>query len=290
MRLNGRKLLACLALTIAIGVGSAGAQVAPATATIPAVTEPSKRSNLNFPAMGVIRQVVVKEGDRVRKDQVLIEQDDEVEAAEYERLKQEAESRARIEFAEADRDHKRAVYERKSKAEGGVFSAMEVEEAKLDMIQRDKQIEVTELDQRGNQIKAKQQGVRVDKMKLRSPFDGIVAEIKAWEGELGTPDPDKPAVLVVQNDPCHVIIRELRTWQVARLNLGETMEVKYPDDKEWRHATIVYISPVGDAGSDTQLVKLELPNPENKATGLPIQVKLPAKLLPQQTQDRAAMR
>jgi multidrug resistance efflux pump len=147
------------------------------------------------------------------------------------------------------------------------------------MTQAARQIDVANLDHRGEQTKAQQQQLKVDKMKLIADFDGAVEAIKSWEGELATPEKDKPVIVIVKNDPAYVVIRELTTRQVARLSLGQSLEVRYPDEDRWQAAKIIYIAPVADATSDTQAVKLELPNPQNKATGLPIQVKLPQQLV-----------
>jgi multidrug efflux pump subunit AcrA (membrane-fusion protein) len=288
MRLTSRKLLSSIALSLSIGTGStffaphrAVAQQQPGTNTgvITAVTEPSKRSQMNFPAMGIIKEVKVKEGEVVKKGAPLMLQDTDVEQAELDRLKEEGESTARLDFAKADFDQKKAVYERKAKGDAGVFSANEIEEAKLDMVQRDKQIDVVTLDHKGDQIKAQQQQLKVNKMQLFAEFDGAIEAIKAWEGELATPEKDKPVIIVVKNDPAYVVIRELTTRQVARLSLGQSLEVKYPEEDKWQPAKIIYIAPVADATSDTQVVKLELPNPQNRATGLPVQVKLPQQLV-----------
>ncbi|HEY7089261.1 MAG TPA: hypothetical protein VH518_14285, partial [Tepidisphaeraceae bacterium] len=66
--------------------------------------------------------------------------------------------------------------------------------------------------------------------------------------------------------------------QVARVAVGETMEVRYPGEKDWQQAKVIFIDPVTFSGSDLQLVRLELPNPQNRATGVSIEVKLPPKL------------
>ncbi len=293
MRLTGRKLLAAMALSSIIAAAGYSANAAApesSTGVVPAFTEPSKRSEMNFISMGIIKQVAVKEGDSVKMGQVLMTQDDDIEMAELERLKLEADSTARLDFAKADLDVKKKVAERKTKAEGGVFSQSEIEEAQLDVVQREKQIDVTNLDLQGNKLKAKQQQIKVDKMQLHAQMDGLVEKIKIWEGEVAAPDRDKPAIIIVKNDPCNVVIRELTTRQVAQLSLGESLEVKYPDEKDWQQAKISYIAPVADAASDTQVVKLELPNPQNRATGLPIQVRLPAKLAAESGADKTASR
>src|SRR5690349_1530778 len=134
MRLTSRKVLSAMALSLSMATAAsffvdphhAVAQQQPmagnsSTGIITAVTEPSKRSQMNFPSMGIIKEVPVKEGQVVKKGDVLMIQDPDIEQAELERLKSEADSTARIAYYQAALDLKKKVYNRKSKAEGGVY-------------------------------------------------------------------------------------------------------------------------------------------------------------------------
>ena len=257
--------------------------------SVTGITQPSKRSKPSFYGAGVIGKVAVKEGDVVKTGQLLMAQDQEIEALELERLLAEANSAARVEFAQADLDVKIAVEKRKKGGEAGVFSLAEQEEATLDRVSREKSLDIANLEQSQNKIKARQQEAKVKRMNLLSEIDGIVEKIDVWEGEMVAGDPSKPAIVVVKNDPMYIEIRDLNTRQVALLKVGETMDVKYLDAPRWVPAKITHIAPVADASSDTQLVRLEMPNPENKATGLPIQVKLPAKLVELMPGEKAAL-
>ena len=91
-------------------------------------------------------------------------------------------------------------------------------------------------------------------------------------------DKDKPAIILVKNDPCNVVINILDSAQVAKIKMDEVFQVRYPGE-QWRDAKVVYIDPVAAQDAHTQQVKLELPNPEKRATGMQIEVKLPAKLV-----------
>jgi multidrug efflux pump subunit AcrA (membrane-fusion protein) len=250
---------------------------------IHAPTEPSKRRAMHFPFPGIVRTVFVKEHDAISKGQPLMEQDNDIEKDEYERARLEAETTSRIEYVEADLAYKQVNLKRKESVGtgSGVYSELELQEAKLAVIQSEKQLEVTKLDKRGNEIKAQQQKTRLDKMRLHSDLNGYVESINIWESELATLDPDKPAIIVVQTDPCHVVISDLSALQVTKLQPGEEMEVRFKDEQEWRKAKVLSISPVADpTTSGWQEVKLELPNPDKRAPGQWVEVKLPAKLLP----------
>jgi len=285
---------ACLSVLALVTAGLAAPSIAQVRnengeVSVTGITQPSKRSKPAFHGAGVIGKVAVKEGDIVKSGQLLMAQDQEIEALELERLMAEANSQARMEFALADLNVKKAVEKRKTSGEAGVFSLAEQEEATLDRVSREKSLDIAQLEQSQNKIKAKQQEAKVKRMNLVSPIDGIVEKIEVWEGEMVAGDPNKPAIVVVKNDPMYVEIRDLNTRQVAMLKGGETLDVKYPDEKAWKKAKIAHIAPVADPSSDTQLVRLELPNPENKATGLPIQVKLPAKLVELMPGEKAAL-
>lgn len=271
-------LLACLA------VGPAVAQRSlPSREETQGFTEPIRRSQMNFPGIGVVKQVFVKEGQAVKKGDPLMIQDVEIEEAELERLKLEAESTARIQYSEIDRDYKAKVLERKSSAGRGgamtVFSKSEVEEAELDLARAEAQIKVVKEEMLANGIRVKQQAVKIDRMTLKSDVDGFVESIKVNAGELSSLDTDKPAIIVVQKDPLKVVITQLLSEQVAKLELGDTLQVRYLDEQEWRQAKLYYKTPFANHASGTQTIWLEMPNPENKDAGRHIIAKLPAKLL-----------
>ena len=57
-----------------------------------------------------------------------------------------------------------------------------------------------------------------------------------------------------------------------------TLDVRYPNDKQWTPAQVIYKAPVADAASDTQKIHLQLPNPQYVDSGLQVLVRLPEAL------------
>lgn len=282
MQLNGCKVLSIMALLLTATLLHAQ------DVTVQAITAPSDQRKLSFNFPGIVREVAIKEGEMVKSGQVLAVQDDEVEKHELDKLQVQATSTARLDAAVADLEVKKVFYERKRSNAGG-FAQAEIEEARLDVVFRENQVKVAEVDMKVAGIEAQKQAARVARMQLKSPIDGIIQRIGLRGGELSEMDNDKPAIVVVKNDPAWVEIKELRSWQVAKLAVGETMQVRYPGEKDWQQGRIIFIDPTTFPGTDNQLVRLELPNPQNRATGLAIEVKLPPKLAGSET-NRTALR
>lgn len=291
MAKNRRKLLAAITLGTVLALGIAmvprgEAQAVRGDGTLMVYTAPSESVARHFFVGGIIKKVPVKEGQIVKKGDVLMQQDDEIELAELDRLDREAKSDARVQYYQASLEVAKSSLDRmlaaidKAKAAGGgsSFAEAEIEKAQAEFKQAQRQIEVSVLDHAGDINKRDQQKLKVDRLQIKADWDGVVKEIGTHEGELATPDKDKPSIILVKNDPCYVVINKLNTAQVSKLKQGDEFEVRYPDEEQWRQAKVIFISPVADVGANTQLVKLELPNPENRSTGLPIHLKLPGKL------------
>jgi len=277
-RASGAAIAAAIVASVVASVAPVRAQT-PAPATITANTEPSERHKLSFSASGIIIEEPVKEGDIVKQGQVLLAQDDFLEQKELEKAQLEANSNAKVEAAQADYNAKKHIYERKKETyEKGGANLQEVEDAELDMILREKQIKVAQEDVDEAKIKAEQEAKKVKDMKLTSPVDGVVEKMVLHVGEMADPQSPEKACWVVKNDPLSIKILSLSTAQVAHLHLHDKLMVKYPDETDWHEADVTERSPVADASSDTQMIKLSLPNPSNRDAGLPIQIQLPPEV------------
>jgi RND family efflux transporter MFP subunit len=256
------------------------AAVSSGSSNVTIITKPSQSIPISFNLPGVVREKTIKDGDLVKKGQLLMKQDTDIDEKELERLKVEAESNSRIEAAKADAKVKQLEYERKSKAPEG-YAASEVEESEAKLIEANKSVNVAEEDKKQAEIKFATQQVKLAKMELHSPVNGIVQNCVIDVGQMADPQNKEGVILLVVNDPLWVELRGLTTLQVSTLKLGEEMEVRYRNEPNaaWQKAKISYISPVADAGADRQLVRLELPNPSNLSAGMNMELNWPKKLL-----------
>src|SRR5262249_44471048 len=142
--------------------------------TVVGITQPSEQRKLVFPNQGIVKEVLVKEGDDVKQGQVLAKLDDEADQAELARLKIEAESQARVPAAEAELKAKTLKYERLKKIQAnGAGNQGELDEAEADMITRDQQLKVAKEEYAQAKLKYEEQRVRCDRMQLKSTVDGF---------------------------------------------------------------------------------------------------------------------
>lgn len=262
------------------GQTDAASAAAPAVVTARGFTQPSERRTLAFEGPGVIAEVLVKEGDPVKVGQVLMKQESRMDRHELEVRRIDAESTVEIEAARKEYDLRKVQYERKTKAGEGAFSPSEVEEALITMELAE--LKIREAEQKHKQAKVvyERQGVKVALMELPSKIEGVVEKINVDAGEMADPQKPEGAISVVKNDPLWVEVPLLESWQVAKLKPGQVLDVRYRIDAPdaWKKAKIIFIAPVADARSGTQAVRLELPNPDGRASGLDMEVKLPAEL------------
>lgn len=264
---------ASLAAPVGVAVGQSASNV------ISGYTQPSERRTQSFESAGVILEVLVKEGTAVKEGDLLMRQDDRMDRQELEVRRIDAESTIEIDSAVKEFELRKVQYERKASAPQGVgFSAAEVEEAKIAMELAE--LKIAEARQKNLQAKAvyERQKVKVEVMSLPSRIDGVVEKISVDAGEMADPQKPEGAISVVKTDPLWVELPLMTTVQAARLRAGQELDVRYPGDgadAAWRKAKVLYVSPVADARSGTQAVRLELPNPDNRAAGLDVDVRLP---------------
>lgn len=243
----------------------------------PGFTLPYLEYNICFPTIGVIKDVKVKEGDLVKKGDVLMVQNDDEERAELKILDIDANSDLPIKAAIAKRDVAKVEFEGKDrmKKAGNAFVELEWARAKAELEVAQLQVEQSQQEQEQKKAKRDKQATHIENMAIRAPEAGVVKQVLNQPGS--NVDPTKPAIVLVANNP---LLVQVNVSAIASLQLkkGDKMRVSY-DKKDWRDASVSFLSPEADAGSGLRVVKLELPNPNGDPAGLQIFVELPEKLM-----------
>jgi RND family efflux transporter MFP subunit len=270
--------LSASALALAIAsISPAQQKLSPTHAEVRGNSKPSVEWHGQFITPGLVREVKVKEGDRVQKGQPLILQDDRIEQNLFQQSDIEAKSTVRVDLYESERKTKQIQLDRTvDLAKSGTANPTEVEEKQLAVAEVIAQRDAAELDRKGYKLKAEGEAVKIDQMKLVSPINGIVSSLKLHEGEAVNPQDRDPAIVIVQNDPLWCEF-QLPTEQSARLKVGDTLEIRHEIDgpDAWVAGKVTFINPVAVAGAGWQSVRVELPNPKNRDSGMVVFVRLP---------------
>ena len=242
------------------------------------ISKPSVESNLGLDEVGVVLAVPVKEGDRIHKGQVLLQQDDRRLQSDLEGIALEANSNAEIKAAEADRDEKKVLDKRtKELFDKGSATPSEMEDADLKVTVGDMQVEVAKLKQAMKKTDEKGARIRLEHMRILSPIDGFVKSITVSPGEVTDPNKETTSLTVVQLDPLWVEFY-LPIDQAQKLKIDQMMDVRYENDTKWQQGKLIFRSPVADSAAGQQKLRIELKNPNNMDAGLKMEVKLPPEI------------
>lgn len=256
---------------------AAGPSLAAERASVePGITKPSEQRDLSFNGPGLVREVNVKDGETVEADQVLAKQDDSLEIAARDIHLIEAKSDLEIDASKADLAVKKVQLERKEiifKQEGRRTSSQELEEARLEVVLAEVRVNLARQKQSIAQATADAEQKKIDLKQLISPVKGVVQKLDTHVGEVASGDVREPAIRIVQNDPLWVEVN-LATSLVNPLKDKQVLQVRYADEDKWVPATVIFRQPVANAASDTRLIRLQMPNPEGKPSGMNVLVKL----------------
>jgi HlyD family secretion protein len=189
-----------------------------------------RRAKLSPPAGGQISKMHVKKGERVVAGQILLELWDEDMHAQ-ERLSREQLNTSELRVHEvcsmaeaAQRDAERS----KELVEKGFISPQQLDRSLTDAKARQASCEAARSDiaQAKSRIEVVLQGL--ERMMLRAPFAGIVADISGEQGEYATPSPPGiltlPAVDLI-DDSCLFVSAPIDEVDAAKVKVGQSSRI-----------------------------------------------------------------
>lgn len=243
---------------------------------IPANTMPSADVTVSFIQPGRIAKIYVKEGELVKANQTLIQQDAAAEKAQLLHIKEQSEDMTQIETQKANLAQKKVYLERLEwAAERGSATELEVEDAKLAVKIAEFALQAASFEHEQDIRKYKEEKIRVDYMTLKSPIAGRVEKIEVEVGE--SINGLDNAMRIVKTTPLwidvHVPVDTGRT-----LRLDQTADVYFPGEgQDPVKGKIIVISSVADAASSTLRVRIEVPNRSNRPAGEHVRVSFPTR-------------
>lgn len=240
-----------------LAVPARGPSAAPSA---PGVTQSLRDVKLSLTASGRIEALLVREGQRVSRGQVLLHLDRALEDLEVQRRRLLLEDRSRL--AELTSREKTLTEQLAAVApllSSGAISRKQYEDEAMalnNVISERKALEVGKLRE---QVELQLAMESYERRHLRSPIAGVVTKILWREGE--SVSANEPVVQVVDVSR----VRFMSTVAAAlggQLKLGQAVNIQLglTDKGPTRQARIVFVSPVTDAASGLVEVMAEFDN------------------------------
>ena len=225
-------------------------------------TEPYKDIDVAAAEAGVIEAIDVKEGDRVKADQILVRMDSAVLEVTLKIARSVKQARGQLESATEELALQTKMF---SKLEGLLerhhASSQEIEraltqrriaQARLKAVREDLVIKTLEYERAVAQL---------ERRRLRSPIDGIVTRIMKDRGESVLLS-DPVLVKVVQLDPLLVIFL-VPAEQARTLANDKSVDIRITDSQTAK-GQIEFVSPTADPQSGLTRVRVRVPNPDER--------------------------
>lgn len=270
-----------LALVLAAGAATAAPPTAGSAAAkaLGCLIEPDRIAEVGSQVVGVVEQIRVERGDRVRAGQVLVSLRADVERANAAAADVRARIDADVLAAVASLD----LAEQKVRRAEALVAENFVSSQAAEQARGEAELARQKLNQvRGqHRIWAEEHRLAEAQLALRkvkSPFDGVVVERYV---NLGERVEDRPLARVAVIDPLRVELM-VPTAQYGRLAVGDRVSVR-PElpGAGAVIATVRHVDSVLDAASNSFRVRLTLPNPDHRLpAGLRCKADLPGAVAP----------
>jgi multidrug efflux pump subunit AcrA (membrane-fusion protein) len=248
---------------------------------------PSMESRASFEGnsegSAVIKDVLVKPGDVVKTGDILMTEDSSVAEAERDAAQVAAEAVSAENKAQVQIDVNSKLVERYTNLGDSadpldlLRSQMDRDVAKADLLKAQE-------DHEQAQAEYQRQLLRVQHMTLRSRIDGIVKEVNLHPGEAVDMNAEKSgACYIVCNDPLWIEVTP-PARMTAKLKLGDLVDVAFTDQpNQWHQAKVIFLDPMVEYTGQLQRMRISMPNPDQRPSGLDMVVRLPEKVVGDQT-------
>ncbi len=235
-------------------------------------TEPYRSVNIATTEMGVIAEVLVKEGETVTAGQAVANLDRDLQAATLAIAKKNFELTGRVAAAKAEatlRSQRLSKLEQLARA--GHARREEVERARADANIARSQHLAAEEEQIVRQLEYQRALVQIKRRTITSPLSGVIAEIIKRDGEFVAPN-DPQIMRVVQLDKLQAKFT-LNLSQSRKLSQGQIVKIEMGGKTV--AGEVEFVAPVADAESGTVLVKVRVPNERGQLSGQRVSLQLP---------------
>jgi len=250
----------CAALAQAPSPVPAAPSAPVAVLSAPGVTQALRDVKLSMSVAGRIDGMLVREGSRVRRGQVLLFLDRNLEELEVQRRRLLVEDRARIdELKQKEKTLSEQVESLRPLLASGGVSRKQVEDEEIALGAVSAERKALEASKEREQVELSLAKETFERRNLRSPFDGVVTKVGLRLGE--SVSPHEPFMSVVDTSRVR-FMGTVPARSGLNLKVGAVVKIELTVDGQLRSrmAKVVFVSPVTDPSSGLIEVIAEFEN------------------------------
>ena len=253
---NSKLRLALASLVMAVGLTRAALGI-----EVYGFLEPFRTVNVATTETGIVKRLDYRVGDAVQQGTVIAQLDDDIHELLVASAKARMDAEGRLASAAAELKLRKYRLEKLTQLiERGHGRREEVERAATDADIAAAQLLDAKDDLLFRTLEHRRLQVELERRKIRCPLDGVVSENIKEVGEFVAPN-DPEIVTVVQLNPLLAKF-SMRRSQAKSLNLGQIVELGFPNVQSRIQGVVEEISPVVDAESGTVRIRVRLDNSE----------------------------
>ena len=222
-------------------------------------TEPIERSIVASSEAGVVNQMLVREGDRVKAGDIIGKIDHDVLLQSLRFAEARAASTAAIDAARARMNvlqaQKTAI---QSLVPGGHVNKYELEQKVTEYETALAEFRKAEEEQTLNKIEAARIRAQLERRYIKSPIDGFVTEIHKQLGEhVSSTEPQFATIVRIDELRVRFFLDE---ETLDKLQVGDRVEVEVGRNRQRIQAIVSFVSPVINSDSGTARVDVHIAN------------------------------
>lgn len=221
--------------------------------------EPYRKIDLAPAESGVVTEILVKEGDRVKVGQILASLDKEVLVVSRDIATSAAQAVGRRDAAVAEFKLREERLKKFRELHGrGHASYDELQRAETEAAAARGQYLSTQEQHKIDELEIRKTEAMIERRLVRSPIEGVVTRLHREQGEYVTPV--SPTVVTVTQLNLLRAVFNLPQSETAELKAGESVLLRMEGNDEPVSGKIELIAPVIDADSGTVRVKIVIDN------------------------------
>ncbi|NND98460.1 MAG: efflux RND transporter periplasmic adaptor subunit [Pirellulaceae bacterium] len=226
-------------------------------------TEPYRQIAVPAAEIGVLSQVLVHEGDRVTKHQLLAKLDDTVLQASLEVARAAKTATGALRSAEAENEvRKKQLESYEALSKQGNASERERERAENEQFKAAARLQSVREELEVRRLEYERAKAQIKQRQIQSPITGHVVAIEKEAGEFVSPN-DPVVMHIVQLDLLKAVFFVPQNVS-STLHVGEKIELQVGLENATCTGVIEFISPTADPQSGSVRVKVKVPNPQEE--------------------------